>query len=161
MAIEWVISEGQPIDPHSLIMDVEATFARVTALHLPLNLVEDPVPGLAPENDKEFSLILESNGDESLRVELDQLGYDPSSGTCFAYVTAYRTKLSVALGIVTATCWHAIAGGDLSGTGLGDDRLSVEQSGILLEKLFRGAATEDRITCAAEMLGVGFFPYSF
>lgn len=160
MAIEWIISEGRPINPLSLIMDVEAAFARVTYATISLNLVEDSVPELeAAENGEGFSYILESNVDQSLRVELDQLSFDPSTGTCFGYVTSYRTKLSVALGIVAATCWHAVAGGDLSGTGLGSERLSVEQSRILLEELFRGATTEDRITCAAEKLGVGFFPY--
>lgn len=163
MAAEWIVSGGQPIDPRNLIADVEAAYKWVTHAKVSLNLVQDSEDGSGVvETDDEFNHVLESRSEKALSsVELNQLGFDPSGGTCFGYVTAYRTKLSVVLGILVAVCWHATAGGDLSGTGLGERRLSVDQSKKFLENLFRGATMQERVEWAAEKLGCGLFPYSY
>ncbi|WP_426513949.1 hypothetical protein ACPPVO_27020 [Dactylosporangium sp. McL0621] len=106
----------------------------------------------------EFELVLAVPiSGEDARVSLDQLNYDASTGTCFGFVEADRNKSSVALGIVGAVSWHQIAGGDLSGTGLNGERLSVERSGELLENLFSALGGEDIFGVVAQRLGCGPF----
>lgn len=160
MAVEWIVSDGRPIDPRALRLDVEVAFAWAIHATVTLQFGQDSGGRSDSLESDEFSLLLESRSESaSSQVELDQFDFDPSSGTCFGYVTAYRTKLSVALGIVVASCWHFIAGGDLSGTGLSGKRFSVDESKKLLDDLFQGATKEERIGRAVEKLGCGSFPY--
>ncbi|WP_326551632.1 hypothetical protein [Micromonospora sp. NBC_01813] len=161
MAIEWVISGGRPIQPFSLVLKVEAAFKMVSDSTVAMEVVQGGEGGsksaeVGEDFDLAFALRL---GKSSAWVELSQFDFDLASGTCFGYVTPDRTKLAVSLGIVIAVCWHADAGGDLSGTGLGGRRLLIDEPGGFLGDLFRGATTEEKIEWVAEKLGCGEIRY--
>lgn len=113
MALEWVVSDGRPTYPDELIPLIEASFERY--FQRGVSQQRDEASLGSAEN--EFSTVLELSVDgEAARVHLDQMSYDEATGTCFGYVEADRTGLSVAAGIVAAVCWNARSGGRLSGT---------------------------------------------
>jgi hypothetical protein len=135
-----------------MVPRIEAAFGRLTQNSYAPVRQQSPADSVG-EHEFSVSLLLDDPvGGGTARVDLDQLGYDASTGRSDGYVEAARTALSVTLGIVAAVCWHQQACGDLSGTGL-DGRLSVQQSDSFLRQLFQGITGRDESNAVAMALG--------
>ncbi|RSM55878.1 hypothetical protein DMB66_34815 [Actinoplanes sp. ATCC 53533] len=151
MALEWVVSDGRPTHPDELVPLIEASFER----YFQRGVSRQPDEASPGSAEHEFSTVLELSVDgEAARVHLDQMSYDEATGTCSGYVEADRTGLSVAAGIVAAVCWNAQSGGRLSGTGLGGEQLSADESLAFLDGLFQDAGSaEERVGVITRRLG--------
>lgn len=158
--LDWVLSGVRRVDVSDLKDGIDEV-ARRYGLPIDVTVREDAEEAAELLGPDEWSYQIEADmlGRAAI-VEVNQSQVD-GSGPFDGWVTAHRTRLAVLLGIMTAVAWHSLGGGDLSGTGLGDRRLSNDEPVLLLDEiLLPGSEVEEAANRAAERLGCAALPLS-
>jgi hypothetical protein len=126
MAIEWYISDAQPVSQLEIIRMAGRVAARLLPGGIDLSVsIRAAERGVPSEVSSIFHSQLYGEGpgfttlvEIDSQLSADDEGREADESAIFGAVSARRTLCSTVLGVSTAIAWLSVAGGELSGTGL-------------------------------------------